>query len=258
MIVEQNRNTFGKFERNIARRLSELPRIKKTAKRIYQFVSWIVNKKGYKYKEIYPIQSIKEQESKETFFGYYDKKPVSPNGKYVLFYATNQPTCRNPEKNSPISIVVQEFLAGKTILRLSSSAYNWQQGSRAQWLTDDQIIYNDFDGEHKKYNTRIWSVSSLKEEKVFERPVQDAYKTEYFLSINYRRLMALQPDYGYCNLPPLNKRELTNVSDDGIWKIDFKTGRCILLVSLESIVLVQTIPQMEQACHMVNHVMISP
>jgi len=252
-----NIKVFGKTEKSIARWLSNYPWIKQNLKRIYQFISWLLNKKSYVHKTNYPIQIIGEQDN-ESFFGYYDKAPLSSDGKYILFYSSKHPTYKKPDSNKTILLVLQKLETKEILLRIPILAYNWQQGSRAHWLKDDLFIFNDFDTEQKKYTARVWSVSSLSEVKYFDKPVQDSFKTDYFLSLNYRRLMALRPDYGYRNLPALNEDELKEISNDGIWKIDYETGKSQLFITLADIYSVKTIPDMEQSIHKVNHILISP
>jgi hypothetical protein len=253
----QNTNGFGKTERIIARWLANYPGIKQGLKKTYQFISWLLHRKPYDHKINYSLQLINEGDN-ESFFGYYDKIPVSPNGKYILFCSSSHSTYIKPDANKEIFVILQEFDTKKALLQIPSLAYNWQQGCRAQWLTDDLFMFNDFDTEHKQYAARIWSIASLNEIKRFNQPVQDSYKTEYFISINYRRLMALRPDYGYRNLPALNTVELKDVTNDGIWKVDYKSGKSFLLVTLADICSVKKNHDMEQAIHKVNHVLISP
>jgi hypothetical protein len=258
MIVQNVRNSgFGKTERNIARWLAGYPWVKQNLKKIYQFISWVFNKKSYTHKTNYSIQSIKAGDN-ESFFGYYDKNPVSHDGKYILFCSSKYSTNKNPDGNREISVILQELNAGKTLLQIPVRAYNWQQGSRVHWLTDDLFIFNDFDTDRKNYTARVWSAISLSEVKSFDRPVQDSYKDEYFLSLNYQRIMALRPDYGYRNLPILDVDKLKDIDNDGIWKVDYKTGEGILLVSLKDVCLQKPVTDMERALHKVNHIMISP
>jgi hypothetical protein len=150
------------------------------------------------------------------------------------------------------------MLSNDAVLCIPSAAYNWQQGCRTQWLSDDLFIFNDFDANRRTYISRVWSISSKKEEKIFLHPVQDAWHTDYFLSLNYRRLMTLRPDYGYRNLPFLGEKELIEISHDGIWKIEYDTGNAVLLVSLAALCDIGQNNQMTAAIHKVNHIMISP
>src|SRR5690606_16926968 len=83
-------------------------------------------------------------------------------------------------------------------------------------------------------------------------------KRDYLLAINYRRILALRPDYGYRNLPALNDTEMSNLEQDGIWKIDQNTGVSTLLYSISEVCNVDAEAAFFTAKHKINHVMISP
>jgi hypothetical protein len=249
-------NSFNSFEHGIARFLATFPLIKKLTKFLYVHVIYLLYKKRYLIRNIYPIQQISSY--KETFFGYYDKMPISSDGSHILYHSSSHPTYLKPRSDIPIEIVLQDIRTNEIVLRIPSSTYNWQQGCRTQWLIDDLFMYNDFDTMHQRYIARVWSVNLLKEVKVFDYPVQDSYHTDYFLSLNYQRLMALRPDYGYRNLPVLDKAALMKTDDDGIWKIDYEIGKSDLLVSLSAVSMVHPAPEMDSAFHKVNHILISP
>jgi hypothetical protein len=219
---------------------------------------YVLYRKSYKESSKFELQKICVNDDIESFFGYYDKSPISYNGKYILYHSSVRNTKNKPNPAFPIEVVVQNNTTNEMVLRVPSSAYNWQQGCRTQWLTNELFIFNDFDMLRKKYISRVWSVSSLKEKKVFDYPVQDSYHTDYFLSLNYQRLLALRPDYGYPNLPPLSKNLLKTIDNDGIWKIDYATGYEKLLISLSVICAFERNQNMDLAIHKVNHIMISP
>ena len=143
-------------------------------------------------------------------------------------------------------------------IKITYFLYNWQQSSRLHWLDNDLFIFNDFDKSERKYFARVYSKNTLQEVKRFALPVQDSFFTHYFLSINYRRLLSLRPDYGYRNLPPLSKEDIEDYEQDGIWKVDYQTGQIKLLYSLSQIRAVQPKEEFARATHKINHVMISP
>lgn len=78
---------------------------------------------------------------------------------------------------------------GLKIFSIPVSAYNWQQGCRAHWLTDDLFIFNDFDSDSNDYVARVFSVATQEEVKRFPLAVQDSFGLSYFISLNYRRLV---------------------------------------------------------------------
>ena len=249
---------FSKKERLIASFLSATPGLKQIIKKIYIQINAIIYRKGYIYKilseEIHEIKNPLSGYNKEFFCGYYDKYSINNEG-ILLACLTSCKTQSVPSAKEPIQIIAINIYNGSIVKIGNSSAYNWQQGSRAQWLSKDKVIYNVF--QDGKFKAVVYSLSQRKELKRFDYPVQDAYKTDYFLSVNYRRIMSLRPDYGYRNLPPLSIKEMNELSGDGIWLVNYENETCCLLHSLVDII--QCNPQkiFSSCSHKINHVMIN-
>jgi len=148
------------------------------------------------------VSSMFNRNGDESFFGYYDEIPINQKGQYVLFYSSKHPTFGKPHVKR-IIILVLRTRNKIMLLKIPICVYNWQQGNRSHWLTDDLFVFNDYDANNKKCIARVRSASLMREVKKFGMPIQVSYKTEYFLSLNYQRLMALCHDYGYRNLPEL-------------------------------------------------------
>jgi glycosyltransferase involved in cell wall biosynthesis len=248
-------NRYNHVERFFARILAVSPFVKKLAKLSYERIIYILKKEKYKYKTDKKIMCFSRDDF-DSFFGYYDKSPASVEG-YLLCHLAQNNTIAKPAPNRSISVALFDN-KGEFIYQIPTYAYNWQQGARTHWLNEELFIFNDFDYLKRRYIARVFSKTQRKKVKRFDRPVQDSYKTEYILSVNYRRLAALRPDYGYCNLTPLSKRELKDYRNDGIWKVDYQTGQNFLLYSLDQIYSKFLKDEFRNATHYVNHLMISP
>ncbi|MFV4844883.1 hypothetical protein ACNJKD_00110 [Edwardsiella tarda] len=248
-------NGFSLLERSFSRFLSNFPHAKKIIKKCYVAVNYFLHRKSYEFKSDYTIKSIDIDEM-ETFFGYYDKCPDNGSGD-VIVYASPMSTRQVPDPLIPIKLYVYNIYSDSKKFISDISSYNWQQGSRAHWLSDDLLIYNCFSDEKSDYVSRVYS---LKEERVISEyafAVQDSYQSEYFLSINYTRLMALRPDYGYRNKDKISTTELSNLSNDGIWSVDVKSGLGKLILTINDIVNFK-FENHKDYQHKINHVMISP
>lgn len=249
---------FSSKERLLASLLSSTPRLKLLVKRVYVVANALLYHKSYKYKILSEwiddihIPFIKELS--ESFGGYYDKFTLNRNGM-ILSYLTPNITRNSPNPDGCIKLVVKclETKELKTIAMISS--YNWQQGARAQWLSDDLIIYNNY--ENNKYQAIVYSISQEKNIKIFNYPVQEAFHTNFFLSINYRRVMKLRPDYGYSNLGLPSEIEMKDLKSDGIWFVDYHSQRGKLLHSLQDIVDCESKPIFDLCQHKVNHLMLN-
>jgi hypothetical protein len=95
-------------------------------------------------------------------------------------------------------------------------------------------------------------------ERRLEWPIQALHprKTEA-LSLNYRRLARIRPEYGY-DVEVDNFAPDQPVDRDGIWRVDLRSGDSHLIVSLQQ--LADTAPGREIAGaeHKVNHAVYSP
>lgn len=248
-------SNYNSLERTIARFLARFPIVKQLAKTAYSRLVYLRSKKNYRQHSLaQPIAFTTANQS--SFFGYYDKSPSNSKG-WVIACTTQGSTSATPSLNYPVNLDVFDA-QGDVLLSQPLAAYNWQQACRAQWITDDLIIYNDFDMQQQRYVSHVLSVEQNKNIKSFNFPVQDSFNTDYFISLNYQRLMTLRPDYGYRNLPNLSQAELDNLSQDGLWRVDYRTGDAKLLISLDQACQHQARPEFSQGTHKFNHVMISP
>lgn len=246
---------YSPGERRIATALSKFPAVKKVVKSIYARLVFAVNKQPSRMVTSVHMDAVGD-DSLSTFFGYYDKSPVSTDG-YLLCHATRTQTHRKPA-HGEIEIMVFGDDIKHPLLTMTSKTYNWQQGARAHWLDARTFIFNDFDAASKQYISRVIAMETGDEAARYALPVQDSFGRDYFLSINYRRIQALRPDYGYRNMAALTAEELADLGNDGIWKVDQTSGQAHLLYSLADVCRVDTDPQFDAAAHKVNHVMISP
>lgn len=250
--------TYNKFETYAARVLDQTPTLKAWVKHIYSRCGYRFHKKPYVYKSLLPVSAVSCDSSKESFFGYYDKSPASPTG-VVLYHCAAGPTNIRPDPDIPIEIRAYSQTMCKEIpIKTFSFAYNWQQGTRLHWLDNDTFIFNDVDRHKARYIARVFSVSSGQETRRFSHPVQDSFGKRFFLSLNYRRLQAMRPDYGYGNLPSLSDGEIREYTNDGIWRVDYASGQGKLIISLDKIIRTQPNHLCNKARHKINHIMISP
>lgn len=250
---------FSTKERMIASLLSSFPTLKRAVKWLYVNLNAVVYKKNY-HEMVHAscssaIKQVAANTNKgETFFGYYDK-PCCINDNILFHRTTSLPTKQVPSSSASIDIVVKTN-KGEEVKVDSTVSYNWQQGARAQWLDGDKIIYNCVIGDH--YGAKVYSLNERKVVNQFDAPVQDAYETDYFLSINYRRIMNLRADYGYRNFAPLSDTEMNNLEQDGIFKVVYGSKEVQKVHSLKEIVELNPKPVFAECHHVVNHVMISP
>lgn len=245
---------FNLAEKSIAYLLSFTPGLKRYIKWTYQLLNFLVHRKKYRTLCNYPVEAVCSS-SNESFFGYYDKSPENINGTFSLFQESARATRKKPTCNDSVSILLKEHRSGEYTIIASSNAYNWQQGTKLQWIGIHEFIFNLFDSAKQEYKAVICRTDGTIS-KEFDYPIYDSYASEYALSLNFDRLNVLRPDYGYrCRKSYDNLEDTTH---DGVFFIDLKNSRTRLLISLEQLVAIQPLLTMKNARHKVNHIMIEP
>lgn len=248
-------SNYNLMERKLAKFLARFPVIKLFFKFIYSKLSYAIAKKSFEQRSVSKPDIVKLGQF-SSFFGYYDKTVENSKG-LVLAMSSAVSTKKIPSAQEQCELVVfdKSLQPIKTVL---VSAYNWQQGCRAHWLTDELFIYNDFDFVKKAYVSKVINSVTFNQVREFDYPVQDSFCCDYFISLNYRRLMTLRPDYGYRNLPNLDREALNDLENDGLWRVEYATGESRLLISLADACELRSLPVFQRAAHKFNHVMISP
>ena len=244
---------FSTAEKKIADFLSKHPGMKRRIKKMYSAVNYMLNKKKYSFHSRFPIEKIVSDLTNESFFGYYDKSPLSQDGKYIIFHETDGIISHlPPDPKSAVKIMLFDTEKNRYERISETSAYNWQQGSKLQWLNSNEIIFNDI--ENRKAFARIINIAT-NSSRTIECPIYDCFRDKYALNLSFERLNMIDPDYGYAGL---QNRSTKSISEDGIFYTDLKTGENRLILSLDDIVRLHPADGSKEEDHCVNHIMISP
>jgi len=137
-------------------------------------------------------------------------------------------------------------------------AWNWQQGCMLHWLDDGRggkIIFNDRrDG---RFVSRIVDVRGGPE-RVIDRPVYAVNRTgTHAVSLNFARLAAQRPGYGYVGVPDPWAAENTP-KEDGLYAIDLATGRDRLILSVADAAALRPRAEFVGLVHRFNHAQFTP
>lgn len=257
------------LEQKINYQLNKFPIIKVYIKRIYQLAMYAVSPK---IKSEGNIVRISPNESREYFFGYYDKSPWDASMRYMICMRAKD-TWSNPDPKEEADILLIDtdtnvkasdgfmFVSGVKVKKIATTrTWNVQQGCMAQWLGPDfssRIVYNDMrDG---RYCSVIYELATGKEH-ILPMPVYTvSQNAKIALSLDFSRLHNLRLGYGYAKLPEITQGiPLPNTA--AIWKMDIETGIVTELLKYTDLANFEPRVEMQEkgSVHKVNHLMISP
>jgi hypothetical protein len=192
------------------------------------------------------------------WFGYYDKLEFDPTSRYVLGMRAGFEH-RSPKPDDVIRIGMVDTGDGDRWIELGESrAWGWQQGCMLQWIPGSQteVIWND--REDGRFVARILDVKSRKM-RTLPGPVYTLSPDgRWAVAPNFARLQDCRPGYGYVGVPDRNFN-VKAPEDDGIWRMDLKTGRRELIVPYAA---AYRVPYekggLDVAKHWFNHLLFSP
>ena len=158
----------------------------------------------------------------------------SPDNRYLLALETDIKD-ELPD-GRPCTVGLVDLADGNRFIPvMETRAWNFQEAAMAHWLTNekDTFVINDFcDGKFVAV-VRNWRTGA---ERVIPHPVSAVSEDgAWALSINYARLYLTRPDYGYAGEGQDPRRGVVFPKDDGLWRVDLKTGEAKLLVSCAAV-----------------------
>ena len=248
-------SSYSKTERAIASLLSAFPGIKPALKWGYQWLNYLFFRKKYNFRTSFSLSEYNYIQL-ETFFGYYDHSPENKTGEYLLYHAASLSTRKLPDPDRPLQIVLLNRKENLPTFITFSSAYNWQQGCRLQWVDKESFIFNDFDEKSKQYISLLIDINEPDKPVKIDYPVYDVF-ADFAISLNFDRLNLLRPDYGYRNRPWVTLKDL-NDNSDGVYFVNLKENYRKLIISIDRLKNCKPDDNFNRANHKVNHIMISP
>lgn len=160
------------------------------------------------------------------FFGYYDITPESSDGKKIVAchapFIDRMPSVEDELEIGYFNVGDDDFHCIGT-----TTAWNFQEGCRLQWLSNNEIIFNC--RTPNGFGSVIFDVEKEKIIRVFNNPV-------YSVSKNKK----VATSYGFVN----NKYnyahtiddERNNVNGDGVYILDLVSGEYRLLIPISKLI----------------------
>ena len=133
---------------------------------------------------------------------------------------------------TPCTLGVTDTADGNKFIPVTTTrCWNFQEAAMAHWLpwAKDTFVFNDLrDGKFVSV-VKNWRTG---DERIIPYPVSAVSEDgTWAIGINYSRLFITRPDYGYAGDGQDPKKGVVFPEDDGLWRIDMRTGDVKLIVS---------------------------
>jgi len=168
------------------------------------------------------------------WFGYYEMPCFDAVGQRVLHLGASFED--RPPRPEDTALIGLTDLARDTMVPLARTwAFNWQQGSMLYWhpqAPDRVVLYNDRVGN--VFRTMLLDVETMQTRDLGPAHSDVGRLGQLALTLNYARIAATRPGYGYAG-PPDPWADLPYPEEDGVGLLDLSTGRWRLSVSLRQV-----------------------
>lgn len=184
----------------------------------------------YLYQRGLSIIPVKNYQSSEIFiapghfFGFHDKCPWSYDNKYILSHKFEsmlpvKQAEKNPAQIGIFNTIEKGFSEFKRLSQ--TSAWNWQQGSSAQWVgKENKIIFNDI--STTECVAKIVTIDGTVKNIIPFHIANITPDGETGFSYSFSRLGKAMVGYGYNFSEKLNSKELLNTS---LSVVNLETGK---------------------------------
>lgn len=201
---------------------------------------------------------------KHYFFGYYDKSPLSADGRYLLAmevdFIDRVPTKDDVARIGFFTLNLQgnssDVITSEFTLLTETHTFNWQQGCMLQWLGPDfssRFIFNDcVDGQ---FVSIIYDVCT-QEKRQLPYAIY-AVNGQQALCIDFERHYWCRRGYAYDGVVNPQKN-VAIVPGDGIWCLDWVSEEYKQVVSLQKVLKHKPLSIMQNATHYLEHMMWNP
>lgn len=237
------------LERAIHTKLVQHPRAKRLVQELYQGLGALVPVKDRLPEEPLVVRS-------GFFFGFHDLCPWSSDGTRLLAHRSGHIPVREPQPEDEVTIGYFEGEQEVGFVPLAvTAAFNWQEGSRLQWVgAGDQLIYNVLEGG-KAHARRLDAKGCVVAD--YDVPVSSVSPDgRCAASYSFERVRRYDLAYSYAGLSGAHADEAP--SDEGLILLDLASGQTKVLCSVRKLAQQEPHPTMSGAYHYVSHCRFSP
>jgi len=192
-----------------------------------------------------------------TFFGYFDKSPLSKPADRLLGVGTPFAK-RMPASDDCAEVGFWDVNSGEYSRIGTTAAFNFQQGCMLQWLGPDfdrYVIYNEWESGH--LSARVVDVEN-NQSSTIGVPIYAVDPTgQWALTLDFERLQHFHPGYSY-EMAVRDSKRASMLHDDGIWLVDLASGRIKLIVAVEDLVNCNGGEDSAAGWHILEHIQFNP
>ena len=191
--------------------------------------------------------------SRAHFFGFHDVTPWSPTNDTLVVLRVDPDLRRLP--HGEVAEVCLWRPGDPPGPVGATTAWNFQQGARAQWLPDGSLVYNVVEAG-KLAAVRRGPTTRTEQRLAFSIGAVDGTGRET-VSPHYGRLARYWPAYGVAGVesPSLDAPIPT---DDGLWKLDIEADTCALFLSVHEVASYAPVSVSRTIPHFLTHPLYSP
>ncbi|MGH1440774.1 MAG: hypothetical protein ACRBBR_11715 [Cellvibrionaceae bacterium] len=163
-----------------------------------------------------------------VFIGYYDIDPVDTTNKKVLCHRVSLQFTNSIEPHiGDIGLISIE--SPNVFDKIGETkAVNWQLGSRLQWISEQEIIYNDIIDD--KQCSILFNLEKNIVQRQFIRPFWAlSPNLSIGVSLNFARLSVKRPGYGYGGVSP-------DGDNDTLTIFEISTDQVLFQITLDEVV----------------------
>ncbi|MBR4651886.1 MAG: hypothetical protein IKO72_00865 [Kiritimatiellae bacterium] len=182
-----------------------------------------------------PPRAVTGGEHDHFLANYFAINCWSPDNRYMLTLETDIKNTLPDGRPCVLGLV--DLADGNRFIPVTTTrCWNFQEATMAHWVpwAKDTFVFNDIrDGRF----CAVMMNWKTRRERVFPGyPVSAVSEDGAFaLSINYARLYCTRPDYGYAGRGQDPRLGTVFPEDDGIFRLDLRTGEARLIVSCASV-----------------------
>ncbi|MCK5271736.1 MAG: hypothetical protein KAJ52_04130 [Sedimentisphaerales bacterium] len=195
---------------------------------------------------------------KHHWFAYYDKWQFDPTDRFLLGMEVDFEH-RSVKANDVIKVGMIDLQDNDRWIELGETrAWCWQQGCMLQWRPGSmsEVLWNDRQGD--SFVCHILDVFTKKKRTILHAVYTVSPDGRTAVAPDFRRVSDVRPAYGYRGLSDPYVNELSP-KDTGIFRIDMETGEQKLIISIDQIAKLGSIPNNQEGIkHYFNHLLFGP